>query len=90
MRICSILLTGRWNFLRERTQQEKKNLMDMFSGNKTALRDAMTTFKHLSKNTFEEYATGPKNLGSQKRVTEINEDMTDLMTSTGTRERIPF
>ena len=75
----------RWQMklLRERTQQEKKNLMDMFSGNKTALRDAMTTFKHLSKKRLEEYATGPKDLGSQKRVTEINEDMTDLMTSTG-------
>ncbi len=82
----------RWQMqlLRERVSQERKNLRQMFSGKPKQLRAAMNAYENLRKARAKEHAIGPTDLLSQHRIKDINEDITDIFTSTGSRERIPF
>jgi hypothetical protein len=82
----------RWQMqlLREKMVQEQKNLKDMFSTNPKALKNAMTAYSLLSKRRLEEYKTGPKDMSSQHNIKDIGDRITEVMTQTGDRERIPF
>ena len=76
--------------LREKMVTEGKNLKDMFAANPKALKAAMTTYNAFAKKRLAEYAIGPKDLSSQERIQDLDTDISDLLTSTGDRERIPF
>ncbi len=82
----------RWQrqLLKEKQVQEQNNLKDMFSGNPTALRAAMKTYKTLKDARIDQYTTGPKDLKSQHKISEIDTSISDLITQTSQYERIPF
>lgn len=82
----------RWQLklLREKQVQERKNLTDMFSGNKTAQRNAMTTYRTLAKKRTEQYMIGPKDMSSQKRIKDYDDQIASHQTQTGRYERWNF
>ena len=82
----------RWQtqLLRERMVEEQKNLNEMFATDPVAKKNALTAYNLLSKRRLEEFKLGPADLQSQHRIKDLNERITEVMTQTGDRERIPF
>ena len=76
--------------LREKMVTESKNLKNMFASNTKALKSAMSTYNAFAKKRLKEYAKGPKDMRSQDKIKDIDSKISDLFTSTGERERIPF
>lgn len=74
----------------EKMMQEEKNLRDMFSGNRTGLRAALTAFRDMSLRRMKMFDAADKNLKSQEHIQDIDTSISDLITQSGDYERIPF
>lgn len=74
----------------EKTLEEQKNLKEMFSGDPKAKKAALAAHKILSGDRFALFQKGAKNLKSQEKIADIDTSISDLLTSTGDRERIDF
>jgi hypothetical protein len=84
--------TTQWQrqLLVEKSLQEQKNLKDMFSGDKKALKAALATHAALSKMRLSEFDKASMKRGSQDTIKEYDDKIADLITQTGDYDRWQF
>jgi len=74
----------------ERGTEERKLIKEAFGSNKKQAQAALLTHKKLSEARLAEFDAAAKKISSQENISDINDEITSLLISTGDREKVEF